>query len=410
MDPIVRRLMKKGSGNSLKESISNAHKMYAIQEADEEEKVEGEDTELVDEPTEDYGDLPPEESETEDTTEETPEDTEEEESVEGEDSEDTTSEEEQRYNVNPLDNPYAVRYTIGDEIVVSYSNGTRTKLGGVVDGYDKEGFYRIRWSNGLTTNGITDLALLDTVKHVEESVCICGSKEFITEDSEIICDKCGRGIRESKSVNESKAYNVRYQYDGDALSDYATNVIIVAESPESALSIAKEKLPDGRHFEIDGEYNSVEEFKSKYPKSNYDIIDESTDTLTLADKSRPKGKRLIRSEAHPISTATASADIVESEGSSKLSIEDSIRKAFSKKKTINESGEYDLEKLRNKLEGEFWTRLPELVEDIEDLGYEVLDSNNEYVIVSWEDDKELQIYIGGTSRTMTLDFDRSRIL
>lgn len=250
MDPIVRRLMQKPS-NLIKESISNSHILNRLSEAEKDEDEEDiKREEIVDDTS---ADTPPEESEIEETPEES------EESEEEESSEEKDSSEEERYNVNPLDNPYAVRYTIGDEIVVSYSNGTRTKLGGVVDGYDKEGFYRIRWNNGLTTNGITDLALLDAVKHVEESVCICGSKDFITENSDIVCDKCGRSIRGSKDVEES------------------------------------------------------------------------TDVLTIADKSRPKGKKLIRSEAHPISTATASADIVESEDSPKLSIEGSIRKAFSRK-------------------------------------------------------------------------------
>ena len=66
---------------------------------------------------------------------------------------------------------------------------------------------------------------------------------------------------------------------------------------------------------------------------------------------------------------------------------------------------------KSKLDREFWTRLPELKEDIEDLGYIVEDINAEYVVVaSSDDDIEYSLYIpiGGTSRTMTLDFDRSR--
>lgn len=42
--------------------------------------------------------------------------------------------------------------------------------------------------------------------------------------------------------------------------------------------------------------------------------------------------------------------------------------------------------------GNFWTRLPELVEDIENItGHEVLESNYEYIVTSThEDDDEVQ--------------------
>ena len=174
----------------------------------------------------------------------------------------------------------------------------------------------------MTTNGITDLALSDliTTKHESEK-CVCGSTKFVNEDKYLVCDKCGRRIRES------------------------------------------------------------------------------TDPLTLADKSRPKGKKLIRSEAHPTSTVL------------KPPISESIRKAF--KRSMKESNEEDIAFYKLKeLEGGFWTRLPELKEDIEDLGYTVDEINQEYVVVSTTDDEDkdygLLVPITGTSRTMTLDLDRAR--
>ena len=220
--------------------------------------------------------------------------------------------------INPLDNPYAVKFTLGDEIVMAYANGSKSEMKGVVDGYDPEGFYRIKWADGLTTNGITDIALADLVKAPKrESVrCECGSRNFVLEDKKVVCDRCGR-LREGANL------------------------------------------------------------------------------LQLADKSRTKGKRMIRSEAHPVSTAV------------KPSIAESIKKAMMTR--INESDNSpEFDKIR-KLENEFWTRREELRADIEELGYNVDEMNDEYVVISLEDSENaLLIPMGGTSRTLALDFRRAR--
>lgn len=51
--------------------------------------------------------------------------------------------------------------------------------------------------------------------------------------------------------------------------------------------------------------------------------------------------------------------------------------------------------------GEWFGRLEELVEDIEDKGYEVLESNAEYItFVAKDDDTEYVAYLGGTERTI----------
>lgn len=226
---------------------------------------------------------------------------------------------------NPLDNLYAVQHTIGDEISIVLSKDANSALHGTIDGYDPEGFYRIRWDDGSTTNGFTDITLAAAMKKTNESKCVCGHNKFVVEDNYLVCDRCGRRIRENKTL----------------------------------------------------------------------------DTLTIADKSRPKGKRMIRSEAHPVSTAI------------RPNISETIRAAMkSKKKTLREDiGDDPFESL-HQLEGDFWTRIAELVEDVEELGYTVVESNSEYIVVAYydidEDDTvELQIPLGGTSRTVTLDFTRA---
>ncbi len=51
--------------------------------------------------------------------------------------------------------------------------------------------------------------------------------------------------------------------------------------------------------------------------------------------------------------------------------------------------------------GEWFGKLEELVEDIEEKGYEVLDSNREYIsFVDPEEDTEYVAYLGGTERTI----------
>lgn len=225
-------------------------------------------------------------------------------------------------HVNPLDNQYAVKFGLGERVALAYSDGTATDAEAVIEGYDGEGFYRIKLAGGMTINGLTDIALTSLVKGTNESVCVCGHTHFVYESSKTICDRCGRPLRENSNL-----------------------------------------------------------------------------TVLSQDK---KKKNIIRSEQHPVSTAN------------KPNISENIKKAFSRKpiKENDEESAYSFAHLRKSLEGEFWTKLPELVADIEDLGYDVLDSNAEYVIVSSRDEneEEMQIPLGGTSRTLTLDFRRARIV
>ena len=237
--------------------------------------------------------------------------------------------------INPLDNSYAVKYGIGQEVVLNYANGTKSKLYGTIDGYDTEGFYRVLWSNGKTTNGFTDIALSDLVDTIEDNKCVCGETNFVTEGNKLVCDNCGR------SMNERE------------------------------------------------------------------------DHLSKLDKSRPKDKKLVRSEATPVST-TLKPPVVES--GCNRTLKDSIKSAFKNRK-INEDTEESLDlfsRLKEELYGKFWTRESEMIEDVESLGYEVVYKDSQYLVVSplgeEGDDLELQIPIVGTSRTMTLEFEKSTIV
>lgn len=231
-------------------------------------------------------------------------------------------------NPNPLDNLHAINYKIGDKVSISYTNGTPSNITGIVQGYDKEGFYRIVWEDGSTTNGITDYALLLSDNQELDNKCVCGSQDFVTEGTHLVCDKCGRRIRENLIKTDNKK------------SKIYSKATPVNTSINSSL---RDPIKKGMKRAIDEDYDE-EDYEDDYEE-------EETEDDIFSD-------------------------------------------------------------LRNKLSGEFWSRLPELKEDIEELGYTVDDINNEYVVVSIEsDDKDyyMQVPIEGTSRTMYLNFDRARM-
>ena len=52
---------------------------------------------------------------------------------------------------------------------------------------------------------------------------------------------------------------------------------------------------------------------------------------------------------------------------------------------------------------EFWTRLEEMVEDIEELGYTVDEANDEYMAVTDSDDREYTLYLGHANTTIWVE-------
>lgn len=61
-----------------------------------------------------------------------------------------------------------------------------------------------------------------------------------------------------------------------------------------------------------------------------------------------------------------------------------------------------LEELKNN----WWTRLDELVGEIEEMGYGVLEQNREYIVCFDEEDdsdEQYQIRLGGTERTIVVE-------
>jgi len=100
---------------------------------------------------------------------------------------------------NPLDNVYAVNYTIGDPVVLVYTDNRKSKLTAVIDGYDKQGFYILKWGNNKRTPGVTDTMISSIVQNQESTMeCICGSKNIIKENNNLVCDDCGRLIDDKR--------------------------------------------------------------------------------------------------------------------------------------------------------------------------------------------------------------------
>lgn len=53
--------------------------------------------------------------------------------------------------------------------------------------------------------------------------------------------------------------------------------------------------------------------------------------------------------------------------------------------------------------GEWFVSVEELVDDITEKGYEVLDSNREYITFEDEDENQFTAYLGGTERTIYIE-------
>lgn len=60
----------------------------------------------------------------------------------------------------------------------------------------------------------------------------------------------------------------------------------------------------------------------------------------------------------------------------------------------------------NGLINDWWGKLEELVEEVEDMGYEVLDQNREYIVCEEkgnDNDAQYIIKLAGTERTIKVD-------
>lgn len=286
---IVEHLFKSRNRSPILESEKILGKRFYLDEADEDEEKLSEPSSF-----EDY-DGEEEENEEEPETEK-----------DEEDSEDLASEEEEtppekntEKHPNPLENDYAINFKIGDEVSLAYANGTSTTLNFVIDGYDKNGFYRVMWEDGSTSEGFTDAAL-SALSDYKESKCICGSQTFVKEGKSLVCDKCGR-LRESEGKKKSRIYS-------------KPNNVNTGNSPDIA---------------------------------------------------------------------------------------ESIKRAF-KKKSLDENSFIPLLQLK----GEFWSSNESLVDSIEELGFEVMDINDEYVLISDEEGRELQIPLISTLKTRTLNLEK----
>ena len=61
-----------------------------------------------------------------------------------------------------------------------------------------------------------------------------------------------------------------------------------------------------------------------------------------------------------------------------------------------------MHEIENNVRGCFWTVLDEMVEELEGMGYEVEDYNDEYVSIV-EDDTEYLLYLGHANTTMWVE-------
>lgn len=90
-------------------------------------------------------------------------------------------------------------------------------------------------------------------------------------------------------------YFILYSYDGDAVSDFQSTVIVLTDTPEKAMKIAKKNKPDGWGFRLDttrgdaGKLNSIDDYRKKTPNSNLEVFGEGKEV---------PGKMDIKKEAY----------------------------------------------------------------------------------------------------------------
>ena len=66
----------------------------------------------------------------------------------------------------------------------------------------------------------------------------------------------------------------------------------------------------------------------------------------------------------------------------------------------------NIERIENDVCGDFWTRLNELVDDVEDMGYPVEDACEEYIVIRESEDEDSQpyiLYLGHANSTMWVE-------
>lgn len=64
------------------------------------------------------------------------------------------------------------------------------------------------------------------------------------------------------------------------------------------------------------------------------------------------------------------------------------------------------ERFLENLGHDFWTRLEEMVEDIEEYGYEILEANDEYIVVknnAYDENEEIILYLGHANTTIWIE-------
>lgn len=139
--------------------------------------------------------------------------------------------------------------------------------------------------NSVNTSGPRDVEVAEA--------CTCGSWVVKYENGTWVCDNCGREMTDKIHLKESrKAIYSFGRGEGSPVYD-----IVVQNPGESDRDFERrtyKKYLDDMHKK-----ESPSDSRNVYMK----YVKESEDPLTQADKDRKKGQKLIRSEAHPVSTA-----------------------------------------------------------------------------------------------------------
>lgn len=103
-------------------------------------------------------------------------------------------------------NKYCIQFKIGDEVRFNHGGGQYSDEVATISGYDKDGFYKVTWEDGSTSEGLSDTQLIyEDEDDIEMST---GIKAYTFDETE---DGWGEDVEEALSSVFARAEDVMYE-------------------------------------------------------------------------------------------------------------------------------------------------------------------------------------------------------
>ena len=103
-------------------------------------------------------------------------------------------------------NKYCIQFKIGDEVRFNHGGGQYSDEVATISGYDKDGFYKVTWEDGSTSEGLSDTQLIyEDEDDIEMSTEI---KAYTFDEDE---DGWGKDVEDVLSVAFARAEDLMYE-------------------------------------------------------------------------------------------------------------------------------------------------------------------------------------------------------